>query len=92
MKKLKQIGINARRAFLQLNKIDSKRINKVLDTYNGLLLKNKKKILKENAKDVKFSTKAENLSLFKFSAWSNIIELLPTPNSRIVVTFLEVTK
>ena len=57
MKKLKQIGINARRAFLQLNKIDSKRINKVLDTYNGLLLKNKKKILKENAKDVKFSTR-----------------------------------
>ena len=57
MKKLKQIGINARRAFLQLNKVDSKRINKVLDTYNGLLLKNKKKILKENAKDVKFSTR-----------------------------------
>ena len=55
MKKLKQIGLNAKKAFFQLNAIDSKKINKVLNTYNQLLLKNKKKILKENLKDVKFS-------------------------------------
>jgi len=57
MKKLKQIGINAKKAFLQLNNLDSKKINKVLDTYSQLLLKNKKQILRENLKDVKFSTR-----------------------------------
>ena len=55
MNKLKQIGLNAKKAFFQLNAIDSKKINKVLNTYNQLLLKNKKKIIKENLKDVKFS-------------------------------------
>jgi glutamate-5-semialdehyde dehydrogenase len=55
MNKLKQIGLNAKKAFFQLNAIDSKKINKVLNTFNQLLLKNKKKILKENLKDVKFS-------------------------------------
>ena len=53
MKKLKQIGINARKAFLELNNLDPKKINKVLSTYNQLLLKNKKQILKENLKDIK---------------------------------------
>jgi sulfur relay (sulfurtransferase) DsrF/TusC family protein len=43
MNKLKQIGLNAKKAFFQLNAIDSKKINKVLNTYNQLLLKNKKK-------------------------------------------------
>jgi glutamate-5-semialdehyde dehydrogenase len=57
MKKLKQIGINARKAFLQLNNLGSKKINKVLSTYNQLLLNNKKQILQENSKDVKFSTR-----------------------------------
>ncbi|MBL6857478.1 MAG: glutamate-5-semialdehyde dehydrogenase [Pelagibacteraceae bacterium] len=57
MKKLKQIGKNARKAFLQLNNLDSKKINKIIDTYSGLLLKNKKQILKENSKDVKSSTR-----------------------------------
>ena len=57
MKKLKQIGVNARKAFHQLNNLGSNKINKVLNTYNGLLLKNKKQILKENSKDVKFSTR-----------------------------------
>jgi len=57
MKKLKQIGINAKKAFLQLNNLDSKKINKVLDTYSQLLLKNKKQILNENLKDVKFSAR-----------------------------------
>ena len=60
MKKLKQIGINARKAFVQLNNLDPKKINKVLNTYSQLLLKNKNLILRENAKDVKFS-KRKNL-------------------------------
>ena len=55
MKKLKQIGINARKAFMQLGNIDAKKINKVLNTYNQLLLRNKKQILQENSIDVKFS-------------------------------------
>ena len=55
MNKLKQIGINAKKAFLQLNNLNSKKINKVLNTYNQLLLKNKKQILRENSKDVKLS-------------------------------------
>ena len=55
MKKLKQIGINARKAFIKLNNLDPKKINKVLISYNKLLLKNKKQILQENAKDVKSS-------------------------------------
>jgi glutamate-5-semialdehyde dehydrogenase len=57
MKKLKQIGINARKAFIKLNNIESKKINKILNTYNHLLFKNKKQILKENLKDVKLSTR-----------------------------------
>ena len=57
MKKLKQIGINARKAFVQLNNLEQKKINKVLNTYNGFLLKNKKQILRENSKDVKLSTR-----------------------------------
>ena len=55
MKKIKQIGINARKAFMQLGNIDAKKINKVLNTYNQLLLRNKKQILQENSIDVKFS-------------------------------------
>ena len=57
MKKLIQIGINARKAFIHLNILDSKKINIVLNTYNQLLLKNKKQILKENLKDIKCSTR-----------------------------------
>jgi len=57
MKKLKQIGLNARKAFLQLNNLDSKKINKALGGFNQLLLKNKKQILRENLKDVKSSTR-----------------------------------
>ena len=55
MKKIKQIGLNAKKAFMQLGNIDTKKINKVLNTYNQLLLKNKKQILQENSTDVKFS-------------------------------------
>jgi len=53
MKKIKQIGLNAKKAFAVLNNLDEKRINKVLLAYNRLLLKNKKQILQENIKDVK---------------------------------------
>ena len=53
MKKMKQIGLNAKKAFAVLNNLDEKRINKVLLAYNRLLLKNKKQILQENIKDVK---------------------------------------
>ena len=42
MKKLKQIGINARRAFVNLNNSNPEIINRVLNTYNKLLLKNQK--------------------------------------------------
>jgi len=53
MKKLKQIGANAKRALAVLRDLDGKKINKVLLSYNQLLLKNKKQILQENTKDVK---------------------------------------
>ena len=53
MKKLKQIGMNAKKALSILNNLDGKKINKVLSTYNQLLLKDKKQILRENTKDVK---------------------------------------
>ena len=57
MKELKQIGVNARKAFTILNDLDEKKINKVLLNYNQLLLKNKKQILQENMKDVKNTKK-----------------------------------
>ena len=60
MKKLKQIGMNAKKAQTVLNNLKSKQINKVLLTYNLLLLKNKKQILQENTKDVR-SAKRKHL-------------------------------
>jgi len=53
MKKLRQIGINARKAFFDLKNIKSEKINKVLIRYNQLLLENKKQILQENLKDIR---------------------------------------
>ena len=53
MKKLKQIGVNAKKAFTILNSLSGEKINKVLLSYSRLLLKNKKQILRENEKDVK---------------------------------------
>jgi len=53
MKKLKQIGINAKKALAILNNLNEKKINKVLLNYNQILLKNKKQILQENIKDVR---------------------------------------
>ena len=57
MKKLKQIGVNARKALTVLSSLDGREINKVLLNYNQLLLKNKKQILQENIKDVKSAEK-----------------------------------
>ncbi len=53
MKKLKQIGLNAKKAFSGLKNLESKKINKVLLKYNQLLSKNKKQILQENLKDIR---------------------------------------
>ena len=53
MKKLKKIGLNAKKAFSGLKNLDSKKIDSILLKYNQLLLENKKQILKENLKDVR---------------------------------------
>ena len=53
MKKLKQFGVNAKKALTILNSLNEQKINKVLLGYNRLLLKNKKQIIQENIKDVK---------------------------------------
>ena len=53
MSYLKKIGINAKKAFEDLKKVKHTKIKKVLDNYNKDLLKNKKKIIKENLRDVK---------------------------------------
>ena len=55
MKKyLLNIGIKSKTAAKSLANVDIKKRNKVLETYNKELLKNKKKIIKENIKDLKF--------------------------------------
>ncbi len=53
MSYLKKIGINAKKAFEDLKRVKHTKIKKVLDNYNKDLLKNKKKIIKENLRDVK---------------------------------------
>ena len=53
MKYLEKIGLNARKAFEKLKGIKHDKIKLVLNNYNTEILKNKKKIIKENLKDVK---------------------------------------
>ena len=53
MKDILTIGKNSKRAFENLKKINHKRINKTLDDYIKLILINKKRIIRENAKDLK---------------------------------------
>ena len=53
MKYLEKIGLNARKAFEELKTIKHNKIKLVLKNYNTAILKNKKKIIKENLKDVK---------------------------------------
>ena len=53
MSYLENIGKNAKKAFEDLKSIKHSKIKKVLENYNKSLLINKKKIIKENLKDVK---------------------------------------
>ena len=55
MQYLNKIGVNAKRAFENLNKTNHKKIKKVLESYNRSILVNKRGIIKENLKDVKSS-------------------------------------
>ena len=60
MKYLENIGLNAKKAFKELNSINHSKIQLVLNSYNNAILKNKKKIIRENLEDVK-NVKRENL-------------------------------
>ncbi len=53
MEYLFKIGKNAKKAFEDLKSTKHEKIKKVLDNYSKELLKNKKKIIKENIKDVR---------------------------------------
>ena len=53
MKYLNEIGVNAKAAFQKVNKIDDKKVRKVLQDYIKKLDSNKKQIIKENLKDIK---------------------------------------
>ena len=53
MKNILIIGQKSKLAFENLKKIDHKRINKTLEDYIKLIFLNKKRIIRENAKDVK---------------------------------------
>jgi len=52
-KYLNNIGIKSKIAFKNLAGIDLKKRNRVLESYSKSLSKNKKKIIKENLKDIK---------------------------------------
>ena len=60
MKYLEKVGINARKAFKELKSLEHKKVRIVLNNYNNAILKNKKKIIRENLKDVK-NAKRKNL-------------------------------
>jgi glutamate-5-semialdehyde dehydrogenase len=53
MNYLETIGKNAKKAFEDLKLVNHNKIKKVLENYNYSLLRNKKRIIKENFKDVK---------------------------------------
>ncbi len=53
MKKIIEIGKKSKTAFESLKKVNHKKINDTLEDYIKLILANKKKIMKENAKDLK---------------------------------------
>jgi glutamate-5-semialdehyde dehydrogenase len=53
MSYLETIGKKAKKAFEELKSIKHSKIKKVLEDYNKSLLKNKKRIIQENQKDVK---------------------------------------
>jgi glutamate-5-semialdehyde dehydrogenase len=53
MKYLEKIGLNSKKAFEKLKSVKHSQIKKVLDNYSYSILKNKKKIIQENQKDIK---------------------------------------
>jgi glutamate-5-semialdehyde dehydrogenase len=53
MKYLEKIGLNSRKAYEVLKSLDHKKIKKILDSYSVSILKNKKRIIKENLEDIK---------------------------------------
>ena len=53
MRYLENIGKNARKAFEHLKTVKHLKIKKVLESYNKSLLKNKKRIIRENSRDIK---------------------------------------
>ncbi len=53
MKYLEKIGLNGRKAFEKLKGINHNKIRLVIKDYSTAILKNKKKIIKENVKDLK---------------------------------------
>ena len=60
MQYLEKIGKNAKKAFEELKSINHDKIKKVLFEYNKALLKNKRKIILENQKDIR-NIKRKNL-------------------------------
>ena len=58
-KYLTAVGLKSKIALKSLNNVNIKKRNKVLQTYNKELLKNTKKILKENVKDLKTCKRQE---------------------------------
>ena len=57
---LENIGKNAKKAFEDLKDVKHDKIKKVLNEYSRAILNNKRKIIRENLKDVK-NTKRKNL-------------------------------
>ena len=58
-KYLNNIGVKSKIAFKKLSEIDVKKRNGVLETYSKSLAKNKKKIIKENNRDIKACKRKE---------------------------------
>jgi len=53
MKYLEKIGLNARKAFEDLKTVKHYKIKSILNSYNAVILKNKKKIIRENLRDIR---------------------------------------
>ena len=53
MQYLEKIGKNAKKAFEDLKNVKHTKIKKILDNYNKSLSRNKKKIIRENQKDIR---------------------------------------
>ena len=58
-KYLNDIGIKSKIAFKNLSNVELKKRNKVLETYIKSLSQNKKKIIRENVKDIKACKREE---------------------------------